>query len=92
MFKSMHDSVQACVRWNGSTTNYFECPSGTKQGAIESPILFSLYIDFVANHIRQKGKHGIQLQKGKEEIFFLIYADDNSSFVYDSQRSSKSNE
>ena len=76
MLKAMYDNVQACVRWNGSTTSFFECPNGTKQGAKESPILFSLYINFVADLIRQKGKHGVQMQSGKDEVFFLIFADD----------------
>ena len=76
MLKAMYDKVQACVRWNGSMSDFFDCPAGTKQGALESPILFSLLITFVVNFVRKHGRHGVQMEKGQREIFFLIYADD----------------
>ena len=76
MFKSMYDKVRACVRWNGGRSAFFDCPAGTKQGALESPILFSLLITSVVEFVRDHGKHGVQMQKGHREIFFLIYADD----------------
>ena len=76
MLKSMYDSVQACVRWNSRLSSFFECPVGTKQGAKESPILFSLYINHVAKFVRLHGKHGVQLSSGRDEIFFLLFADD----------------
>ena len=80
MLKSMHNNMQACIRWNGKTSTFFNCPIGTKQGAKESPILFSMYMNFVANFVRQNGKHGVQMQSGREELFFLIFADDVALF------------
>ena len=37
---------------------------------------FSLLISEVANFIRKKGKYGIQLIPGQDEIFLLLFADD----------------
>ena len=76
MVKSMYESVKACVRWDGYTSEFFNCPIGTKQGAKESPILFSLYMNSVIDFIRRYGKHGVQLQRGSDDVFLLAYADD----------------
>ena len=76
MFKSMYYKVQSCVRWNNCRSDFFDCPAGTKQGALESPILFSLLMTFVVQYVREHGRHGVQLQNGMDEVFFLIYADD----------------
>ena len=49
---------------------------GLEQGEICSPVLFSLFIDELANEIMQRGKHGIQLIPDLVEIFILLFADD----------------
>ena len=41
-----------------------------------SPVIFSLLISEVANIVRMKEKHGIQLIPGQDEIFLLLFADD----------------
>ena len=45
LFKSMIDVQQYLVRWNKKHSNLFCVPSGTKQGSVISPLLFSMYID-----------------------------------------------
>ena len=52
------------------------CPRGLKQGEICSPVLFSLFINELANEIMQLGRHGIQLIPDLIEIFILLFADD----------------
>ena len=74
--KSMHSSVQACVRWGSSISEFFDCSLGVKQGCLFSPLIFSLLISEVADFVRQNGRHGIQLLPGLEEIFLLLFADD----------------
>ena len=54
----------------------FDCTEGLKQGAIESPSLFNLYINSVAKYIREHGKHGLQILLGMIEVFLLLFADD----------------
>jgi len=76
MLKAMYSEVKACVRWDHVTSEFFNCPFGVKQGALESSTIFSLYINVVADYVRQFGKHGIQLLPGTAELFFLLFADD----------------
>ena len=76
MLQAMYYNVQACVRWGQEFTEFFDCPSGVKQGAVESPLIFSLYINSIADYIRSKGKHGVQMIPGMIEVFLLLFADD----------------
>jgi len=76
MIKAMYLSVQSCVKWGAKFTDFFSCPLGVKQGCLFSPLIFSLLISEVANFVRLKGRHGIQLLPGLEEIFLLLFADD----------------
>lgn len=76
MVKAMYSSVQCCVRWGAKVSDFFDCSHGVKQGCLLSPIIFSLLISKVADFVRRKGKHGIQLLPGFDEIFLLLFADD----------------
>ena len=76
MLKSMYSSVQACVRWGGSLSEFFECSLGVKQGCLFSPLIVSLLTSEVADFVRENSKHGIQLLPGFEQIFLLLFADD----------------
>ncbi|RUM94910.1 MAG: hypothetical protein DSZ28_00750, partial [Thiothrix sp.] len=76
MLKAMYSNVQACVRWNHVTSDFFHCPAGVKQGAIESSLIFLMYINTVAEYIQANGKHGVQMLPGMNEIFALFFADD----------------
>ena len=74
MLKSIYSFVQACVRWGGSISEFFDCSLGLKQGCLFSPLIFSLLKSEVADFVRQIGRHGIQLLPGLEEIFLLLFA------------------
>jgi hypothetical protein len=76
MLKSMYKTVQSCVRWQEDFSNFFECPSGLKQGCILSGINFSLLIHEVAHAVNCNGKHGVQILPGLQEFFLLFFADD----------------
>ena len=76
MLKAMYKNVQSCVRWRHELSKFFDCSSGVKQGALESPSIFSIYIDYVADFVRKNGKHGVQLIPGMVEVFQLMFADD----------------
>jgi uncharacterized protein YacL (UPF0231 family) len=73
---SMYRVVKARVRVGGDLTEFFMCPRGVKQGEITSPVLFSLFIEELANEIRQRGRHGIQLMPDLIEVLILMFADD----------------
>ena len=74
--KSMYSVVKARVRVGGDLTEPFKCPRGLKQGEICSPILFSLFINELANEIIQKGKHGISLSPDLIQMLIMLFADD----------------
>ena len=38
--KSMHSSVQACVRWGSSISEFFDCSLAVKQGCLFRPLIF----------------------------------------------------
>ena len=80
LFKSitgMYNNVRACVRANGTLSDYFNCPVGLKQGCLASPKLFSLFINELA-HIMQSSDDikGIQILPNDIEILLLMFADD----------------
>ena len=52
------------------------CPRSLKQGEMCSPVLFSLFVNELANEIMQRGRHGIQLIPDLIEFFILLFADD----------------
>ena len=73
---SMYSVVKARVRVGGDLTEFFMCPRGVKQGEVCSPVLFTLFIEELANEIRNRGRHGIQLFPDLTELFILLFADD----------------
>ena len=76
ILQAIYSNVFSCVRWNGNLSEFFSCPVGLKQGCLLSPIMFSLLIGDVADHVRAHGMHGFQLIPGGPEIFSLLFADD----------------
>ena len=67
-------SNQSCnVRWNGSTSSNFSVLNGVRQGAVSSPLLFSLYIDDLIKELRLSG---LGCRIGRFFLGCLGYADD----------------
>ena len=67
-------SHQFCeVKWGSSRSHRFKACNGVRQGAVSSPLLFSIYIDGLINQLRMSGL-GCRIDK----FFFgcLGYADD----------------
>ena len=76
MLQGMYTSVQSCVRWGATLSDFFDCSSGVRQGCLLSPLIFSLFINEVAEEVTLKGRHGFQFLPGLREIFLLLFADD----------------
>ena len=70
---SMYHNPKSRVILNGMATDWFECPIGVKQGDIISPTLFAIYINDLAESLKESGL-GIPLED--ELICVLLYADD----------------
>ena len=73
---AMYKSLLSCIRVNGQLSDFFECPVGVRQGCVLSPTLFSMFINQLANHMNERGRHGVQLLPDIMEIFILLFADD----------------
>ena len=66
----------SCIRANCKYIGFLECHISVHQGCVLRPTLFSLFINQLANHVTQKGRHGKQLVPGLLELFILLVADD----------------
>ena len=76
MLQAIYSRVEACVRWDSVLSEFFDCPAGVRQGAKESPIMFSFLMSVIADYVRERGRHGVQLLQDRPEIYSLIFADD----------------
>ena len=74
--RAMYMSLLSCIRVNSELTSMFETPVGVRQGCVLSPTLFSMFINQLANHMNEKGKHGVQILPNIMELFILLFADD----------------
>ncbi len=50
--KSIYCNVQCSVRLNGVLSDWFSATMGLKQGCLLSPLLFSIYINNLAEEIK----------------------------------------
>ena len=79
LYRSVHSiykSVQSCVRANDSLTNFFDCPIGLKQGCLLSPVLFSIFINELADKMSKSGIKGLQFFPEILEILLIMFDDD----------------
>ena len=68
-----HLNMTCKVKWGDALSEEFDIPSGTKQGGIISPNLFSLYINDVVTTLR---KQGLSCHFLKQFIACILFADD----------------
>lgn len=69
VLKEMYASVKACVKMNGTKSDFFDLNSGVRQGEPLSPMLFLLFINDVQQYLSQDEHFSI-------ELFLLLFADD----------------
>ena len=80
---SLYSNPKSRVILQDHSTDYFDCPMGVKQGDCLSPTLFSIYVNDLANEIKNsqigvkidlEGIHDLDLDSFTLNL--LIYADD----------------
>ncbi len=74
--RSLYDNLKSCIRMENGRTEYFECTTGTRQGCILSPFLFSLYISKLVDMLKSYNCQGIYVNDEAQNIMILLYADD----------------
>jgi len=68
---------KSCVKISSNcATSYFPCNIGTRQGDISSPTIVSLFIDQLANLLRQNCETGIFIDNSIPDMLCLMFADD----------------
>ena len=65
--------LNASVLWNGIYGRIFPILCGVRQGGVLSPILFSIYVDDLIQHLRQSG---CGAHVGRLFVGSIMYADD----------------
>ena len=80
--QSLYTEVQCVVKVNDYVTPFFDVSHGVKQGCKLSPTLFSLYINDLANDIKQM-RLGIDIDD--QQLSLLLYADDIALIAPDAQ-------
>ena len=71
---SLYKDPKSRVILNNMATDWFDCPLGLKQGDIISPTLFAIYINDLAEEIKESGI-GIEIDHDLV-LGCLLYADD----------------
>jgi hypothetical protein len=86
MIKAMYSKPVANIKVNGEMLKAIPLKSGTRQGCLLSPYLFSIVLEVLARAIRQQ-KEINRIQIGKEEDNISLFADDMIVYISDTKNS-----
>ena len=70
--RNLYQEVGSCVRLGEERTEWFDLEVGLRQGCILSPILFSIFIDGLAEEVKKVGG----AKYGRSTVSLLLFADD----------------
>ena len=73
IIKCLNTGTKCSIKLNDKVTDWFETKAGVRQGQNDSPTLFAIYLNDLAQDIKGLGK-GVQI--GEVQICILLYADD----------------
>ena len=68
-----YQNQECLVKWNNSKSRKFSIKNGVRQGAVASPVFFSLYLDDIFDILRKSG-YGCHI--GRHFFGMAGYADD----------------
>jgi hypothetical protein len=83
LIKTMYQNIKSCVISNNSSSEYFPCNAGVRQGEHLSPLLFSIYLNDLEQYLTGKGHEGVNINTTNTDnsdlwinLIMLLYADD----------------
>ena len=82
VLQNMYLDIKSCVSANGADSLFFFSNRGVRQGDNISPILFSLFLNDLENHLHADNIKGIPVECNTDNLYFffkvyvLLYADD----------------
>ena len=74
IIRSMYESVKACIKHRNSYSDFFNISIGLRQGEKLSPIMFSLFLEDVEQHLQNEQTDGVTLLNLC--VTLLLFADD----------------
>ena len=78
--------IKSCITLNGSTSEFFDCEKGVRQGENLSPLLFAIYMKDLENFLSTNGCSGINIDIDDAtvtifiKLLVILYADDTIIF------------
>jgi hypothetical protein len=75
VLKSIYETVESCVKVNGSLTDWFPIETGVRQGCVLSPLLYAIFINGLVKELNELNI-GVEIEKEGKTLSSLLYADD----------------
>ena len=78
VIKNMYKQIKSCITVNGSTSGFFNCEKGVRQGRNLSPLLFAIHLNALESFMSFNNCSGIDIAIQEENlmIFIKLFADD----------------
>ncbi|MCG7878764.1 MAG: reverse transcriptase family protein [Candidatus Thiodiazotropha endolucinida] len=86
VIQNMYLNIKSRIITAEGTSAFFPCQIGVRQGESLSPLLFSIYLNDLSNHLRLNGAPGITCEYADDDIliylksFISLFADDTVLF------------
>ena len=78
---NLYQNIKSCVLFSGKASNFFNSEIGVRQGDNLSPLLFSIFLNDLKEHLDADNIKGVELKDAIDEsiwlkLLLLLYADD----------------
>jgi hypothetical protein len=78
---NMYQNIKSCIKHNSQISNFFHSEAGVRQGENLSPVLLSIFLNDLQQHLESDNVSGIELKDHINETIWLkllimLYADD----------------